>query len=156
MPNNENYDAKYNISGVVQFIGTNVQVKASDNLNVGMNGNKKLVPNYQNQQANATIYALNVNNQWCQNTSTEVEGSAFISALRPIRPFEAYLSVSGAEAARRAIPIFEEEPPTDIINIPVRADLADDSWYTIDGRKLFEKPAEKGVYLNGGKKVMVK
>ena len=156
MPNNENYDAKYNISGVVQFIGTNVQVKASDNLNVGMNGNKKLVPNYQNQQANATIYALNVNNQWCQNTSTEVEGSAFISALRPIRPFEAYLSVSGAEAARRAIPIFEEGESTGIIALPLREDITDDTWYTIDGRKLFEKPAEKGVYLNGGKKVMVK
>ena len=156
MPNNENYNAKYNISGVVQFIGTNVQVKASDILNVGIKGNKKLIPNYQHQQTGASRYALNVNNQWCQNTSAEVEGSAFISALRSIRPFEAYLTVSGAEAARRVIPIFEDGESTGIIDLPVSADLADDVWYTLDGRRLLAKPTEKGVYINDGKKVIVR
>ena len=31
-----------------------------------------------------------------------------------------------------------------------------DEWYTIDGRKLEEKPTKQGVYINGGKKVMIK
>ena len=156
MPNNEYYDEVYNITGKVIFKGSNMQVKASDNLNVGMKGNKKLVPNYQNQQADATIYALNVNNQWCQNTASEVEGSVFIQSLRPVRPFEAYLTVSGSEVARRVIPIFEEGESTGIIDLPLRDDINVDTWFTLDGRKLFTKPTEKGVYLNGGKKVLVK
>ena len=31
-----------------------------------------------------------------------------------------------------------------------------DAWYTIDGRKFNGKPQERGLYINGGKKMMVK
>ena len=31
-----------------------------------------------------------------------------------------------------------------------------DAWYTLDGRKLDGKPAAKGIYMNGGKKVVIK
>ena len=156
MPNNEYYDEVYNITGKVIFKGSNMPVKASDNLNVGMNGNKKLIPNYQNQTEDAGIWALNVNNQWSQNTASEVEGSVFVQSLRPVRPFEAYLTVSGSEAARRVIPIFEEGESTGIIDLPLRDDINVDTWFTLDGRKLFTKPTEKGVYIHGSKKVMVK
>ena len=30
------------------------------------------------------------------------------------------------------------------------------SWFTLDGRKLYGKPAAKGVYINNGKKVIIK
>lgn len=33
---------------------------------------------------------------------------------------------------------------------------ADDSWYTIGGQKLPEKPVKKGVYINNGTKVLIK
>jgi hypothetical protein len=156
MPNNENYNSKYNISGVIQFIGTNVEVKASDNMPIEKNGNKILAPNYQYLPASESMYALNVNNQWCTNTTTEAEGSVFIKNLRPVHPFEAYLTVNGSEAARRIIPIFEEGESTGIINLPLRDDIIVDTWFTLDGRKLFSKPTEKGVYINKGKKVLVK
>ncbi len=156
MPNNENYNSKYNISGVIQFIGTNVEVKASDNMPIEKNGNKIFVPNYQYLPASESMYALNVNNQWCANTTTEAEGSVFIKNLRPVHPFEAYLTVNGSEAARRIIPIFEEGESTGIINLPLRDDINVDTWFTLDGRKLFSKPTEKGVYINKGKKVLVK
>jgi hypothetical protein len=29
-------------------------------------------------------------------------------------------------------------------------------WYTLDGRKLNGKPTQKGIYVNGGRKVVVK
>ncbi len=120
------------------------------------NGNKILAPNYQYLPASESMYALNVNNQWCANTTTEAEGSVFIQSLRPVRPFEAYLTVSGSAAARRIIPIFEEGESTGIINLPLRDDINVDTWFTLDGRKLFSKPTEKGVYIIDGKKVMVK
>ena len=31
-----------------------------------------------------------------------------------------------------------------------------DGWYTIDGRKLYGKPMNKGIYINNGNKVVIK
>ena len=156
MPNNENYEQSYNLSGYIQFIGVDVQVKASDNLPVGKNGQKRLVPNYQNREASDEIWALNVNNQWCQNTTAEMEGSAFVRNLRSVHPFEAYLTAEGAAAAQQFIPIFGNGETTGIVNIPLRMGFSDDAWYTIDGRKLQSKPSTKGVYILNGQKVVVK
>lgn len=30
------------------------------------------------------------------------------------------------------------------------------SWYSLDGRMLSEKPTQKGIYINNGKKVVIK
>ena len=35
-------------------------------------------------------------------------------------------------------------------------EVKDDSWYTFDGRRLDGKPAQSGIYVNGGRKVMIK
>lgn len=34
--------------------------------------------------------------------------------------------------------------------------VQDDSWFTLDGRKLNGKPTAKGVYINGGRKIVIK
>ena len=34
--------------------------------------------------------------------------------------------------------------------------MHNDGWYTLDGRKLDGKPTQKGIYINGGRKVVVK
>ena len=155
MPNNENYDATYNQSGNIQFIGNNVQIKASDNLINGKIGNKNLVPNYQNHASSSAIYALNVNNLWSKNSATEVEGSTFIRSLRPVRPFEAYMTVEGSSSsALRAIPI--NETPTGIFEMEDGRGKMDEVWYTLDGRKLQGKPTAKGLYIINGRKVVVK
>lgn len=31
-----------------------------------------------------------------------------------------------------------------------------DAWFTLDGRKLSGKPSVKGVYVNNGRKVIIK
>ena len=31
-----------------------------------------------------------------------------------------------------------------------------DAWYSLDGRKLMEKPTTKGLYINNGKKIVIK
>jgi len=33
---------------------------------------------------------------------------------------------------------------------------SDNAWYTLDGRKLSGKPTAKGLYINNGKKVVIK
>ena len=154
MPNNENYDASYNQSGNIQFIGNNVQVKTSDNLYYGKTANRNLVPNFQNQANNSNIYALNVNNLWNKNTASETEGSTFVRSLRPVHPFEAYMTVEGASAAMRAIPI--NETPTGIFEIKDTSNSAFEVWYTLDGLQLQGKPTKKGLYIVNGRKVIVK
>ena len=49
-----------------------------------------------------------------------------------------------------------EETATAIDNVEqaVRGNAAD-AWFTIDGRKLSGNPAAKGIYIRGGKKVVV-
>ena len=157
MPNNENYDASYNITGNIQFIGNNVQIKASDNLSAVQSGNKSFVPNYQYQETSSSIYALNVNNQWNTNTSPEAEGSTFIRSLRAVRPFEAYLTVEGGTSAPNYIPVFGNGMPTGIDAKLVNSEgVNSEKWYSLDGRKLQGKPTTKGLYIVNGRKVVVK
>lgn len=143
MPNNEMYDPSYNVTGKIQFVGTNVQVKVSDNLSTGRKGGRTLMPNYQNRAAAQDVYALNVNNQWSQNATSEVEGSVFVSALRNIHPFEAYMTAEGAAASMRMIPIFENGETTGIINI--NNDTTDKHYYSLDGKPLAQP--QKGLNL---------
>jgi hypothetical protein len=35
-------------------------------------------------------------------------------------------------------------------------DDAADGWFTIDGRRLAEKPSARGIYINNGRKVAIK
>jgi hypothetical protein len=155
MPNNEVYHSSYNIAGNVQFIGNNVEVKASDNVGANQYGNWRLMGNYQNKDANSSIYVLNVNNLWSQNTDTELEGSAFIRNLRAVHPFEAYMAWEGSGASQRVIPIFDDNLTTAIYNVSwMKADgRGDDNWYTLDGRKLQGEPRQNGIYIYKGKKV---
>ena len=157
MPNNENYDASYNITGNIQFIGNNVQIKASDNLSAVQSGNKSFVPNYQYQETSSSIYALNVNNQWNTNTSPEAEGSTFVRSLRAVRPFEAYLTVEGGTSAPNYIPVFGDGMPTGIDAKLINSEgVNSEKWYSLDGRKLQGKPTTKGLYIVNGRKVVVK
>lgn len=44
---------------------------------------------------------------------------------------------------------------TDIQSVDNGQWTMDHSWYTLDGRKLSEKPTQKGIYIFNGKKVMI-
>ena len=155
MPNNELYHSSYNQSGYIEFVGNNVQVATSDQTMTGQHGNKRLVANYQVQEASNSILALNVSNEWHQNTATEVEGSAFIRNLRAVHPFEAYLTLEGSGASQRAIPIFDDGMLTGMDLIPNLSPNGEgsDDWYDLQGRKLQGEPKQKGIYIYKGKKV---
>ena len=45
---------------------------------------------------------------------------------------------------------------TGIENIEYTIKPQSDAWYTLDGRRLSSKPTKKGIYLQGGKKIVVK
>ena len=49
---------------------------------------------------------------------------------------------------------FNEDGTTGIRNIK-RETITNNPWYTLDGRKLDKKPAEKGIYIRNNKKVVI-
>ena len=51
---------------------------------------------------------------------------------------------------------FSNEEPTGINTMSDASHIVPDAWYTIDGRKFRGKPTASGVYLNHGKKVVIK
>ena len=79
----------------------------------------------------------------------------------------AYFKIGGdgapAQANARRIKAysinFGDEEVTGIISLtpdPSTMGERSDFWYTLDGRRLADKPAQSGVYINNGKKVIIK
>ena len=67
------------------------------------------------------------------------------------------MTTEGAAAARRVIPVFGDGDATGIADVrSMMSELRGETWYTLDGRKLQEKPTTKGVYIQNGRKVVVK
>ena len=78
----------------------------------------------------------------------------------------AYFKIGGdgaqAQANARRLKAFSinfgDDEATGIISITPDPSVGErsDYWYTLDGRRLADKPAQSGVYINNGKKVMIK
>jgi hypothetical protein len=87
----------------------------------------------------------------------------YSSIDRDIRSCRAYFSVpyikQHAQAQARAFRLdFGDGEQTGIMTVQGEGFTVNgaDAWYTLDGRKLDGKPATKGLYINGGKKVAIK
>jgi hypothetical protein len=87
----------------------------------------------------------------------------YSSIDRDIRSCRAYFSVpyikQNAGAKARAFRLdFGDGEQTGIMTVQGEGYTVNgaDAWYTLDGRKLDGKPATKGLYINGGKKVVIK
>ena len=75
-----------------------------------------------------------------------------------IRPLGAYISFKDPQSETLAHSILIEEPDGSTTAIQmVSADaVKGEGWYTVNGIKLQSAPTEKGVYINNGKKVVIK
>ena len=65
---------------------------------------------------------------------------------------KAYLRIDGDAQARGLTMTFDET--TGISS--TTNDTNDNAWYTLDGRKLDGKPTTKGLYINNGRKIVIK
>lgn len=63
------------------------------------------------------------------------------------------LNVGGTNSAPKLVICSEV---TEVKEVNASLEVKDDSWYTIDGRKLNGKPTAKGVYINNGHKIVIK
>ena len=73
----------------------------------------------------------------------------------------AYFKIGSDGALARQITAFninfgEGDETTGIITMYDARSEMSDVWYSLDGRKLNGKPTEKGVYVNNGRKIVIK
>jgi hypothetical protein len=133
--------------------GKNPSVDASD-ATLGY----KFVGNYANKTINNTtpnIYFLRGDTpKWARITKT---GTTWT-----VVPFDAYIDQTGATASARELTFtFQELDGSYTAIKSIAADKNDEGaaktgWYTIGGMKLQKAPAQKGVYIKDGKKVIIK
>ena len=77
---------------------------------------------------------------------------------RTLRSFRAHFEIPTSGGVREFVLNFDDENTTGIISPAEIKEITEmaGAWYSIDGRKLDAKPTKKGVYIRGGKKVIIK
>jgi len=87
-----------------------------------------------------------------ENTLYYPESGANISAQR------AYFKLDGIEAGEVALArlLFDEDETTEVKEVNGVNGVKDDSWYTLSGMKLEGSPTAPGIYICGGRKVVIK
>ena len=86
----------------------------------------------------------------------------YSSVNRNIRSCRAYFSVpyinqTPGAMARAFVLNFDDEEATGILEISADSkEKKDDAWYSLDGVRLSGKPAQRGIYINNGNKVVIK
>ena len=155
MPNNSNYRNDYNLSGDVTFSSENVQVPKTPTFS------GTFLPAYAIVAKSSTIYALNVNNRYVKYSGSYDAGSRFISNLRDVRPFEAYMT--GSSSTRGVIEITFDDGMTDMDDILLSADEDREiNIYALSGQQVARiaqrdfnqvwTDLPKGVYIVNGMK----
>ena len=105
--------------------------------------------------ASDQFYYMNING----NLSLGNDGTVTVGAFRWIMRVESKFDGNAPAAYARNIIIFDGEETTGIRSIDngqlTIGDKAGE-WFTLDGRKLDGKPTAKGIYVNNGRKVVIK
>lgn len=135
-------------------------IKAPTALSVNAGGDCTFVGTYAAKKvtmdAEAAIWFMNGNEDgWQYINSTS-------SAVWTILPFEAYIDMSAVPTPARNMTFYAEDVDgtvtaiNGVTNEVLGTNLKADGWYTINGVKLQSAPIEKGVYINNGKKIVIK
>ena len=130
----------------------NVYVETPTIVETEANNVWQIVNTIDNAQVDGLVY-------WLEATSTEsiVLGRSTTGAT--FRGFDAYITTLDGNPRSEAR-IFIEEPDGSTTAISaIAADgemIPAEGWFTLNGVKLQSMPTEKGVYINNGKKVVIK
>ena len=90
---------------------------------------------------------------------TDAEGFGFYEYTADYMPaHKAYVRIDGGKAQARSLTMVFGADETGIKSLSADSMDAEDNgaWYTLDGRRLQGKPTKSGVYVNNGKKVVIK
>ena len=147
-------DEKQNLNQVV-FESVKVKKTASVVTTVEKKdgANNKIIGTYKTTEIfGAGIWAMG-GGAWSELSEYTSDGKL------PIKPLRAYLDLTKSTAAHPMITIEEPDGNTTaikVLNVETMETYSVDGWYTLNGVKLQGVPTQKGIYINNGKKVVVK
>ena len=154
MPNSSEYTDQYNLAGRVTFFAENTIVPVTKPQVLSLaDSSIVMMPTMLRVNRSSSVWALNVG----EVRGQYLEGSVFERDYRTVRPFQAYTIHYSDSPAPRFVPIADMNSDATGIE-DVRSKMEDgrgDVWYDLNGRKLQQKPDQKGVYLKNGRKVVV-
>ena len=168
MPNSYEYPERFNLSGQVTFAAENVTVPQTVDV-TDESEEFIMAPAFQSMTVQPDIYALNVG----EKREFYAAGSVFERNYRDVRPFEAYTMHKGSSPAPMYFIIGEntDDNTTDILEVRSQTEEGNGEWYDLQGRKLGStfiatphsqgenvqrSTLKKGVYIQNGRKVIVK
>ena len=159
MPNSYEYPERFNLSGQVTFAAENVTVPQTVDV-TDESEEFIMAPAFQSMTIQPDIYALNVG----EKREYYAAGSVFERNYREVRPFEAYTMHKGTSPAPMYFIIGEntDDNTTDILEVRSQTEDGNGEWYDLQGRKLGStlnvqrSTLKKGVYIQNGRKVIVK
>ena len=155
MPNDAvNYAEEFNLSGRVTFTAQEVTIPVTEPVTLALaDSTIKMMPAFQSIGRASDVWAINVG----ETRGKYFEGSVFERDYREVRPFEAYTVHTSDGSAPRFVPIQEIGSTTGIEDVRgLMSNGRGDKWYDLNGRRLQQKPTQKGVYLNNGRKVIIR
>lgn len=163
MPNNPEYKSEFRMNGNVAFLAENVTIAKTENLQTANYSDRSFIPSYSNLGIGNGAYTLNVVNEFINSIGGATEGSRFILDLRPVHPFEAYMT---STSSTRSIGI-DEGMMTGIIELTsALSDEGDLRIYNLNGQliKIEEgrsqdevvKELPAGVYVVNGHIIIIK
>ena len=154
MPNSTAYASRYNVNGNVTFSAENTEVPATE-MTVVEKGENAFTATFLKKEKKSSVWPINKNEEYMGY----MPGSAFVPNLRDVSPFEAYAYNRNSLSAPRILSLAEiggTSGTTGILLMLNDEQKNDGAWYTVDGRKLRQKPTTKGVYIKNGKKIIMK
>ncbi len=152
MPNSSEYPGEYNLAGNVTFSAENAPIPETEP-EMDESVDRAMAPAFQRMEADEYIYALNVG----EPRGNYPEGSVFEKNYREVRPFEAFTKHFGDNGSRfMSIADMLDGGVTGIEELKNGKieELKSDQWYDLNGRRVL-RPS-KGLYINNGRKVMMK
>lgn len=105
------------------------------------------------EAAAAGAYILQDGNKWNKVMAATPEHPEYGNAYVPA--FRAYIVAVGADAPARIGTSFEEGNATAINALQLIDKDGTEHWYDLNGRSI-QRPTQKGIYINNGKKVVIK
>jgi hypothetical protein len=141
-----------NTAVIIKGTDNSISLTRDDNITDYTGDNELQGVNYETPQADGyTYYVL--------SKVGDNFGFYKLASTKSLGAHKAYLPVAKGDSAPAFYGFdFEEEMPTAtaIDHSTLTIDHYDDAWYTMDGRKLNGVPTTKGVFINNGRKVVIK
>lgn len=154
MPNSNSYNNNYNLAGDVIFSSEDIVIPKTPNFN------GSFLPAFDVVGKSSSVMSLNVNNRNVTYSGNYDAGSRFISNLRDVRPYEAYMIDT---STRGVYVINTDDGTTEIMDILFFADKDQEiTIYAMNGQKVARSSQRdfdqvwnslpKGVYIVNGQK----